>query len=341
VVQTPHVRLVALGLGAFLALTLPLTYAVGEARPARAATGPGGALTVEGYVLGWGGGRAAYLGDAGTVDVAGVDGVELTTDADGITHVPGRSRPVLRAAHHHGDTAELLVSNYSDSLGDFDPALAHRMLTSKTHRRHVAAALAHVVRRQGWDGIQIDLESLKAHDRTGLSAFVRVLRMALLHRASISMAVMAETSRAAYARHGYAFGGLHAVSRFVLMAYDEHGPGWSGPGPIGALPWAERTAGSLIGAVGAGRVDLGIAGYGYLWTSQSTGHTVSDAKARTLAGSKAVWHPRAGEWSATVAAGTEWWSDGRSYHRRVALAQDLGVHGVAVWQLASADPLHG
>ncbi|MGA8245582.1 MAG: glycosyl hydrolase family 18 protein [Nocardioides sp.] len=339
--QTSRVRLLALGLGAVLALTVPLGYAVGGARPARATTGPGGSLTVEGYVLGWGGGRAAYLGDAKTVDVAGVDGVELTSDADGITHVPGRSRPVLRAAHRHHDTAELLVSNYSDSLGDFDPALAHRLLTSRDHRRHVAAALAHVVRRQGWDGIQIDLESLKRHDRSGLSAFVRALRTALPRRAPISMAVMAETSRAAYARHGYALGRLHAVRRFVLMAYDEHGPGWSGPGPIGALPWAERTARPLVEAVGAARVDLGIAGYGYLWTSPSTGHTVSDAKARSLAGSKAVWHPRAGEWSATVRGGTEWWSDGRSYRRRVVLAHHLGVHGVAVWQLTSADPLRG
>ncbi len=339
--QTARMRFLTLGLGAVLALALPLTYAVGGARPARATTGPGGSLAVEGYVLGWGGGRAAYLGDAGPVDVAGVDGVELTSDADGITGVPGRSRPVLHAAHHHRDTAELLVSNYSDPLGDFDPALAHRMLTSGTHRRHVAVALARVVRRQGWDGIQIDLESLRAHDRTGLTAFVRALRRALPDRAPISMAVMAETSRAAYGRHGYALGRLHSVRRFVLMAYDEHGPGWSGPGPVGALPWAERTVRPLIAAVGAGRVDLGIAGYGYLWTSQSTGHTVSDAKARRIAGSKARWHRRAGEWSARVAGGTEWWSDGRSYRRRVALAHHLGVHGVAVWQLASADPLHG
>lgn len=339
--QNPRAHLVALGLTAILALAVPLSYAVGRVQPAGATTGPGGSLTVEGYVLGWGGGRTAYLGDAGTVDVAGVDGVEVTPNADGVTAVPGKARPVLRAAQGHGDTAELLVSNYSDALGDFDPALAHRMLTSADHRAHVAAALAHVVHRQGWDGIQVDLESLRAHDRAGLASFVDDLRAALPARASISMAVMAETSSSAYRRHGYALGALDAVDRFVLMAYDEHGPGWSGPGPVGALPWAKRTAHPLVDAVGADRVDLGIAGYGYLWTSQSAGHTVSDAKARSLAGSRAVWHPRAGEWSARVASHTEWWSDARSYRRRVALAHDLGLHGVAVWQLGSADALRG
>jgi len=324
-----------------MALTFPTADAAGATRDASVTTGPGGSLPVEGYVLGWGGGRAAYLDDAGTVDIAGVDGVELTADADGVTAVPGAARPVLRAAHRHGDTAELLVSNYSDAFGDFDPALAHRMLASPSHRRHVAADLARVVRRQGWDGIQIDLESLAAHDRAGLSAFVQALRAAVPGRATLSMAVMAETSRAAYRRHGYGFARLDAVDRFVLMAYDEHGPGWSGPGPIGALTWARRTVRPLIDAVGAGRVDLGIAGYGYLWTSADAGHSVSDAKARHLASGQAVWHRRAGEWTAHVARGTLWWSDGRSYRRRLALAHDLGVHGVAVWQLGSADPLRG
>ena len=36
-----------------------------------------------------------------------------------------------------------------------------------------------------------------------------------------------------------------------------------------------------------------------------------------------------------------WRSDHRSYTRRVGLAHDLGLHGVAVWRLASADPLRG
>lgn len=151
----------------------------------------------------------------------------------------------------------------------------------------------------GWDGIQLDLESLRRHDGPGLVKLVRRLRADLPDGVAISMAAMAERSRAAYGRHGYRLGGLGAFDRFVLMAFDQHGPGRSGPGPVGALQWARRTAKPLV----------------------------------------ATWHPRAGEWSARVAKGTVWWSDHRSYVRRVALADDLGVHGVAVWQLGSADPL--
>jgi spore germination protein YaaH len=276
------------------------------------------------------------------VDLAGVDGVEVSKRADGTTPVPDPAKKALRVVHRHHDGAELLVSNYSSAIGDFDPALAHRMLTSATRRAGVVADLARVVRRQGWDGIQIDLESLHRNDGKGLAHFADELRAALPAGAGLSMAVMAETSRASYGRHGYRLGRLGrlgSVDRFVLMAYDQHGPGWSGPGPVGALRWARRTATPLVAAVGRVRVDLGIAGYGYLWRADGSGRTLSDAKARLLAGPAARWHDRAGEWSARTTRGTVWWSDHRSYVRRLSLARTLGLHGVAVWQLASADPL--
>jgi spore germination protein YaaH len=330
-------RLMPVSVAVVAALVLPASSA--RFGSAEATAGPHGSLSVEGYVEGWGGGAAAYLSDRKVVDTVGVDGVEVTPDALGITRVPGPARKALRDAHLHGDAAELLVSNYSDSLGDFDPKLAHRLLSSNPRRGSVAADLARDVRRQGWDGIQIDLESLTRRDGAGLTKFATQLRADLPARARLSMAVMAEGSAASYLRHGYQLRQLTAVDRFVLMAYDQHGPGWSGPGPVGALPWARRTAQPLVSAVDRGRVDLGIAGYGYLWRPDGSGRTVSDVRARRLAGNAARWHPTAGEWSAKTTQGTLWWSDHRSYQRRLRLAHDLGLHGVAVWQLASADPL--
>lgn len=334
-------RLVSGSSAAAIALIFPTSYAVlgGAVESARATAGPHGSLSVEGYVEGWGGGAAAYLSDRKTVDIVGVDGVEVTPDAGGITPVPRPAKKALRVAHDHSDAGELLVSNYSDTLGDFDPHLAATLLTHRRYREAVAADLARVVRNQGWDGIQIDLESLTHHDGYGLSRFVRELRAVLPAEARISMAVMAERSRSAYVRHGYRFLQLGAVDRFVLMAYDQHGPGWSGPGPVGALKWASRAARHLFRGVAPDRVDLGIAGYGYLWRHDGSGRSVSDAEARRLAGGRATWHPSVGEWSAHLSMGTLWWSDHRSYERRLKLAHSLSMHGVAVWQLGSADPL--
>jgi spore germination protein YaaH len=328
---------VVASIAAFTVLSTPSSYAVTDG-PDSAARGAG-TLFVEGYVAGWGGGAKAYLSDRRTVDLAGVDGVELRRSAAGISRVLDASKKALHVVHRHHDRAELLLSNYSNAIGDFDPALAHRMLGSVAHRAHVVTDLARVVWRQGWDGIQIDLESLHRDDGPDLAAFADELRAALPAGTGLSMAVMAETSHASYVGHGYRLGRLDAIDRFVLMAYDQHGPGWSGPGPVGALPWARRTAAPLVAAVGRTRVDLGIAGYGYLWRPDGSGRTVSDAEVRRLAGDAARWHRDVAEWSARTARGTMWWSDYRSYRHRVSLARHLGLHGVAVWQLASADPL--
>ena len=85
---------------------------------------------------------------------------------------------------------------------------------------------------------------------------------------------------------------------------------------------------------------LGVAGYGYTWPG---GRTISPAKARKLValdGARARWRTGAGEWTARLSDGTRlWWSDARSVALRHELATELGLHGIALWRLGSADPL--
>ena len=94
----------------------------------------------------------------------------------------------------------------------------------------------------------------------------------------------------------------------------------------------------------AAQVDLGVAGYGYTWSPRRArldGHARHRTAARAReAGVRPVWHARAGEWSARLPGGTVmWWSDARSFRQRERLARALGVHGLALWRLGSADPL--
>ncbi|WIE75026.1 glycosyl hydrolase family 18 protein [Curtobacterium sp. MCSS17_007] len=270
----------------------------------------------------------------------GIDGVTLTEDGAGLAALPDEVRSLVRTAHRGGAEAELLVSNFSESLGDFSPDTGTALLADPATRRHVARELAVLAARNDLDGVQIDLESLRARDRAGLVAFAAALESAVHDElgagSTVTMAVMASTSAAGFRDTGYDLPALaEHVDRFVLMTYDQHGP-WSEPGTVGALPWAERvveTAEHL--GVPAERIDLGIAGYGYLWGGRDAGQ-VSPARARRLAGGAARWSERTGEWSATLADGRELhWSDARSYRVRVALAQRLGLHGVALWSLTT------
>ncbi|WP_159440879.1 glycosyl hydrolase family 18 protein [Jatrophihabitans endophyticus] len=274
------------------------------------------------------------------ITTVGVDGVVLRASGASVTAPDRGAERQRRRAHHDQLRAELLVSNYSDAVGDFAEPVAHRLLASAAHRRAVVRALVRDVTRRGWDGISVDLEALAPRDTTGLTAFVRALQRALPRRATLSISISTAASRAGYRRMGYDLRALgRAVDRVMLMAYDQHGPWEDTPGPIGALGWQRKGIAAARHTVPRAKLDLGVAGYGYAWRPHSNDQ-LSVAQARTRAGSRARFDEASGEWTARLADGsTLWWSDRRSWQLRVKLARTLGLHGLALWVLGRADPL--
>jgi spore germination protein YaaH len=273
-----------------------------------------------------------------------VAGIGLTPDGNGVA-APNRDlRRLLGTAHDQGLRAELLLSNYSNALEAFDPRAASRLLRSGAKTDRVARRVAGFVRRQGWDGVNVDLELVRRTDADGLVRLLRRLQELMPPRKTVSIDISASTTLKAYLAHGYR---LRAIGRtadvVVLMAYDMHGPTWSGPGPIGPLKWQRQAIAAARTAVPADRIDLGVAGYGYSWPESGTGRSLTVAAARRLVktdGARAVWHPAYGEWSARLANGTVlWWSDGRSWDLRADLAASRRLHGLALWRLGSGDTL--
>lgn len=300
-------------------------------------------MPVEGYLMSGAGTYRFVTKNAAAITTVGVDGVTVTSSGGRLTRVPASAKTIIKHAHAHGLKVELLISNYSNRLGDFSPAIAGRLLTSKRHRTAVVKSLVYKVKKRHFDGVQVDLESLKRSHGPGLTAFVKQLRAALPARKTISMAVMASEHRSGYARSGYQISKLiKRIDRFVLMSYDQHGPGWSKAGPIGGTPWVKSVLASFLALkVPKAKLDLGVAGYGYTWPANgSLGKSLSVARARSLAGSRARYDSRQQEWTATLADGTVlWWSDRTTFSARKALAQQQGLHGLAVWELSLSDPI--
>ncbi|MBF4609007.1 glycosyl hydrolase family 18 protein [Curtobacterium sp. VKM Ac-1393] len=281
--------------------------------------------------------------NAAALDVVGVDGLLLSRTGTRVT-TPSRDAKTQRnRAHARSLTAQLLVSNYAD--GDFSEPIARRMLRSPANRAHVVRSLAADVRTGGWDSIMIDLEALDAADASGLTAFARELRAAVGDDVRLDIALSAATTPAGYARLGYDVRALAApLDHLTLMAYDQHGP-WEpdAPGPVGALAWASKSARALAHLAPADQIVLGVAGYGYHWKGPRPAGQLSDDDARRRvrkAGVTPTWDATAGEWTATLPSGEVlWWSDARSLRERVALAERLGLTGVAVWSLDLSDTL--
>lgn len=282
--------------------------------------------------------------DADALTTITVAAVSMTPDGRSTTDPDPRTLRLVEVAHRQGLRAELLVGNWSDRLGAFDPDAASALLSDGARIAAVADRVAGLVADGGWDGVNVDLELVRRRDSRGLVAFVTALRERLPDTASLTIDVSARTSRAAYRAGGYRLAELAVVVDAIqLMAYDQHGPSWSGPGPVGGLPWVRASVAAALEEVSPGKVDLGVAGYGYLWHPDGTGRTLTVTAAERLverAGGRARWRAAAGEWSARLPDGRRvWWSDARSYAARAELASDLGLRGTAIWRLGAAGPL--
>ena len=283
--------------------------------------------------------------EASALSTLTVVGTTLTARGRSARLVEPDIAHLATVAHDQGLTAELLLSNYSNRLGDFDRRALHLMLSHPARRAQVASQVADQAVEGGWDGVNVDLERVARSDGSNLVAFLSTLRADLPAPATISIDVSGTTSVAGYRHRGYRLSGIAAVVDVVqLMTYDQHGPGWSGPGPVGALTWTKDCLAAAVEAgVPAGQLDLGVAGYGYLWHRDGSGRTVTPRSARRLVhrdGATAHWQKGPGEWTARLSDGDVlWWSDARSFGVRHDAAVDLGLHGLAVWRLGSADSL--
>ncbi|MFT2691485.1 glycosyl hydrolase family 18 protein [Clavibacter zhangzhiyongii] len=326
-------RPVAVAAGAAVASAL-----VGASLPAHAAA----PFEVVGYAEGGSTPVSRLDASAAALTSVVVDGVNVTADGRGVGASTAEALAVLRQAHARGERVELLVGNYDEALGDFSPGISDALLGSTANVDRVVRQLAAEVARSGWDGVTVDLESLSGAHPAGLTRLVSGLEAALGSARTVSVCLMATTGD--YRPLGYDLAALgRAADHVVLMAYDQHGPTWSGAGPVGGMPWVKAALAPVRKAVPAARIQLGIAGYGYTWPRTGEGRQLSDQAARDLVAAQRatpVWSVPQQEWRATLRDGTVvWWSDARSYDARVALARQLGLGGVAVWSLGLSDPL--
>ncbi len=275
--------------------------------------------------------------DAAALNSVAVDGVRLALNGRGVVASDPGLGAQVDTARARQLPAELVLSN--PGVQGFSEPAAHALFSSRGNRDAVVGELSRTVRVQGWSGVCIDLESLRGRDQGGLVALLGDLRRALPGR-QLTITVPNATSHGEFGADGL---DLPAIARIVdhviLLAYDEHTQG-DPPGPIGALGW-QRAGVSVLLASGVPRskVDLGVARYGYIWRGASV-ERLSDAQARAMvtgAHARATWVGSAGEWTAQLPGGARlWWSDGRSFAQRVALASRYGLAGVAVWSLGLA-----
>ncbi len=216
----------------------------------------------------------------------------------------------VRAAHADGLRVFATVTNRANDFAAFDPDLAEAILaTPATRARHVAALVA-LSREHGYDGIDVDWESLRASDRASFSAFVGLLAVRL-HAAGrlLSVDVYDETSdyptgteAGARAAEDYAALG-RAADELKVLTFGEHGS-FTGPGPLSSPAWMAHVLAYAESQVTPAKIYLGVPFYGFDWGVGAPRYLLwSDARALLARHGATVFRSPSGEASFHYAAG--------------------------------------
>lgn len=200
-------------------------------------------------------------------------------------------------------------------------------------RKAAVTSIDHLVTANHYKGVDIDFEPPHTRLSRDLTLFMTELHDTLPHSDTIILDVVPHSGGA------YNFKALAPeVSQFQLMTYDEHADGTK-PGPVAALNWDKSLITRLKSLVPPSKIYLGVALYGYEWTSGSThAITIPYQSVTPALKSKEKWNSRYQEETAHIGSHVYWWENRKGIGQKISLAKKDHLAGIALWQVGYATP---
>ncbi len=193
---------------------------------------------------------------------------------------------------------------------------------------------------QGFDGVQIDFESVSRDDADYFIDFLKELRSSLPAAKKLSVAAPARTQLVADA---YDYSRIAPiVDRIVIMAYDEH---WStsSAGPVASLSWCAKVVDYVKGVVPTEEIVMGLPLYGRAWQDKKLARALGFKNVQDLVtekNSKTNYEPEVGayfEYSENVVVSV-FYDDDRSLLEKLHLYRDRDVSAVSFWRIGLGPP---
>ena len=234
-----------------------------------------------------------------------------------------------------------------------------KLLSDASQRTAHVQTLASLVTANGYDGIDLDYESMNYGGTSAEMETIRVRFVDLVRELGaaldakgklLSVTVGARTATTNWwPIHDYP--GLGQVAdRFRIMAYDYSYPGGT-PGPIAPLGWVEQVVSYAVTVVPPSKIQLGAPLYGYDWpqdpaaqdgwgTASSLSYTSAEAL-RTSVGATRQWSStHAAPYFSYVKDGVThqvWYNDADSTKAKTALIDKYRIKGLAFWAVGYED----
>jgi len=236
-------------------------------------------------------------------------------------------------------------------LFESDSVKLSKVLGTLESRGRLVNQILTVVEREGYDGVNLDFEYLKAADKDNYNNFTSVLYNELKARGkSLSISLPVKTERVDW-WPGYDYAALGRNSDFVvLMAYDKNP---STTGPQSGIDWVEEVVDYAIARIPAEKVVLGIGYYGYDWGPSGKSAVILENNGATylkfadelakqygfslqLDEKSGLFY---GKYTDENGATHEIWMESNySVDRKAKMVIQKGLKGVALWRLGYSTP---
>ncbi|HIE12613.1 MAG TPA: LysM peptidoglycan-binding domain-containing protein [Desulfotomaculum sp.] len=264
---------------------------------------------------------------------------------DGFGNVTGSApRDAVGLALEKGVIPLAMIHNYRD--GGFSSADAHELLSNRANRQRLIQRMITILKDEGYQGVNIDLENIPYTDRSYYTALIREFKAALEPLGYLTVvSVPAKASDAPTAAWSGAFDyrAIGASADWVqIMTYDEH---WAGgvPGPIASLPWVQSVIKYAVSVIPKEKILLGIATYGYDWGS-GTAEVLTYQSVNDLVKAYEVrphWHEIYGEpffyYYKDGVKHEVWYEDAAAASLKLDLVNEYGLKGIGIWRLGFED----
>ncbi len=193
---------------------------------------------------------------------------------------------------------------------------------------------------EGFDGVQIDFESIARDDAEYFFAFLSGLKAKLPPGKMLSVAAPARTEPMDDA---YSYPRLASiVDRIIIMAYDEH---WStsAPGPVASLPWCSKVLENVKSAVPIDTIVMGLPLYGRAWQDRKLARALRFRNVQDIVAEK----KSTTSYSSDLGAYFEYsenvlvqvfYDDERSIMEKLRLYRAGGVNAVSFWRVGQGPP---
>ena len=237
---------------------------------------------------------------------------------------------------------------------DFDGALIHSILNDTLKQAKFIQQLIDTLTYYHFKGINIDFEELTETSNKPLTRFQKNLYQAL-H--PVGLVVTQDVSAM---NNDYDYEYLSDYNDYViLMAYDEFSNS-TAPGPISDQKWVEDAVDQAAKKMDHKKIILGLAGYGYDWTSFTNKDGETEKEVKTCTYPEAIDQARVSnavidfdnhkynlhynyieklyDGNSPLKKHEVWFTDAATTFNMMRFADEYGLAGTVLWRMGSEDP---